>query len=155
MRTLLTIAAASTLAACAATGGGLGEEQRLSAYQASAGPPVSSFSIRGPLDGWTDLGERHLAVWTSGNEAFLLQLATPCPDLSQAFAIAVTQSGQRVSTGFDGVIVRGPITTVTPAPCMIASIRPVDITALKAREEEFKTVDMVTREALSLESGDD
>jgi hypothetical protein len=38
---------------------------------------------------------------------------------------------------------------------MIANIRPVDIEALEAREEEYKTVDMVTREALSLESGGD
>jgi hypothetical protein len=37
---------------------------------------------------------------------------------------------------------------------MIARIRPVDTEALEAREEEFKNVDMVTREALSLERGD-
>jgi hypothetical protein len=155
MRTLLSIAIASTVTACAATSGGLSEEQRLSAYEASAGATVSSFSIRGPLNGWTDLGDRHLAVWTTGNEAYLLRLATPCPDLSEAFAIGLTQSGQRVASGFDGVIVRGPVTTVTPGRCMIANIRPVDIEALEAREEEYKTVDMVTREALSLESGGD
>jgi hypothetical protein len=153
MRTLLSIAVASSVAACAATDG-LNQEQRLSAYQASAGEPVNAFSIFGPVDGWTDLGDRNLAVWTSGNEAYLLELATPCPDLSEAFAIGLTQSGQRVASGFDGVIVRGPITTVTPAPCMISRIRPVDIQELEAREDEFKTVDMVTREALSLETGD-
>lgn len=153
MRTLLTIALAATVAACATTGG-LSEEQRLSAYEASAGEPVNAFSVVGRVDGWTDLGPRHLAVWTSNNQAYLLDLATPCPDLSEAFAIALTQSGQRVAAGFDGVIVRGPVTTVRPAPCMIARIRPIDTRALREREEEFKNVDMITREALSLESGD-
>lgn len=152
MRTLLSIAAAATLASCASTGG-LSESQRLSAYEASAGEPVSAFSILGPVDGWTDLGSRNLAVWTSNSEAYLLDLATPCPDLSQALTIGLTQSGQRVSAGFDGVIVRGPVTSVAPAPCMIARIRPIDIEALEARKEEFKNVDMVTREALSLERG--
>lgn len=151
MRKLLISALAATMAACATTDG-LNESQRLSAYEASAGEPVTAFSIFGPVDGWTDLGPRHLAVWTSSNEAYLLDLATPCPDLSEAFAIALTQSGQRVSAGFDGVIVRGPVTTVRPAPCMIARIRPVDTQALKMREEEFKNIDMITREALSLEN---
>jgi len=153
MRTLLIITLATTVAACATTDG-LSEEQRLSAYEASAGEPVNAFSIFGPVDGWTDLGPRSLAVWTSNSEAYLLDLATPCPDLSEAFAIALTQSGQRVSAGFDGVIVRGPVTSVSPAPCMIARIRPVDVDELEMREEEFKNVDMVTREALSLERGD-
>lgn len=152
MRTLLSIGIVSTLTACAATDG-LSEQQRLSAYQASAGAPVSSFNIVGSVNSWTDLGERHLAVWMSQNEAYLLDLATPCPDLSQAFSIALTQSGQRVAAGFDGVIVRGPVTTVRPAPCMIANIRPVDTEELEAREQEYKGVDMVNREALSLESG--
>ena len=90
MRTLLIIALAATVAACATTDG-LSEQQRLSAYEASAGEPVNAFSVVGRVDGWTDLGPRHLAVWTSNNQAYLLDLATPCPDLSEAFAIALTQ----------------------------------------------------------------
>lgn len=152
MRTLLSIATAAALAGCAATDG-LTEDQRLSAYQASAGDPVNEFSIFNPVDGWTDLGDRYLAVWMSNSEAYLLELATPCPDLSEALTIGLTQSGRRVAAGFDGVIVRGP-TSITPAPCMISRIRPIDIEELEAREQEYKSIDMVTREALSLESGD-
>lgn len=149
MKTLLSIALAAALTACAAPNE-LSKSQQLSAYEASAGEAVTSFSVNRPLDGWADLGERHVAIWTSGEEVYLLDLATPCPDLDTAFSIAVTQSGNRVASGFDGVIVRGPATTVQPGRCMISRIRPVDTDELEAREEEYKSVNIVERETLSV-----
>lgn len=149
MKTLSSIALAAALTACVAPNE-LSTQQQLSAYEASAGQAVASFSVNRPVDGWADLGERHVAIWMSGNEAYLLDLATPCPDLDTAFSIALTQSGNRVASGFDGVIVRGPATTVRPDRCMISRIRPVDTDELEAREQEYKGLTMVERETLSV-----
>ena len=80
---------AATLAGCATTGK-LSSDERLQLYRSHAGAPVNSFKYFGSLNGWTELGDSALAVWTRPNEAWLLNLGGPCMDLSYAPAITVT-----------------------------------------------------------------
>jgi hypothetical protein len=144
----MTVLMAVAAAGCASSGARLSDSERLGAYLSSAGEPVTSFRITGSVNGWTSLGDRHLAVWTRSNQAYLLELATVCPDLRNAFSIGIMNSNQRVQARFDSVLVqdRGSI-TVRRAPCTIATIRPVDTDALDAAEDELKQMNMIQRES--------
>lgn len=133
---LVTLLAAALLAGCA-TAGKLTSDERLALYRAHAGAPVKDFQYFGSLNGWTELGDSALAVWTRPNEAWLLDLSGPCMDLSYAPAISVTNMMGRVSARFDKVIVRG--TGPGPHfPCRIESIRPLDVKALRSSEKELR-----------------
>jgi hypothetical protein len=138
------------VAGCAAPDGRpeLGGSALVDTYRASAGEPVTSFRIDNGVNSWANLGPQHLAVFTGSNEAYFLELATRCPDLESAVRISLTGENQRVEAGFDGVIVRSAVTTVTPSLCPIARIRPLDLEALDARQSERTQIDAVRREAV-------
>ncbi|MGE8212202.1 MAG: DUF6491 family protein [Stenotrophomonas sp.] len=136
---------AATLAGCATTGK-LSSDERLQLYRSHAGAPVNSFKYFGSLNGWTELGDNALAVWTRPNEAWLLNLGGPCMDLSYAPAITVTNMMGQVSARFDRVIVHGsgPMAHV---PCRIDSIQPLDVKALRASEKEMREAKIAERAA--------
>ncbi len=136
---------AATLAGCATTGK-LSSDERLQLYRSHAGAPVNSFKYFGSLNGWTELGDSALAVWTRPNEAWLLNLGGPCMDLSYAPAITVTNMMGQVSARFDRVIVHGsgPMAHV---PCRIESIQPLDVKALRASEKEMREAKIAERAA--------
>ncbi|WP_312369866.1 DUF6491 family protein [Stenotrophomonas sp.] len=136
---------AATLAGCATTGK-LSSDERLQLYRSHAGAPVNSFKYFGSLNGWTELGDSALAVWTRPNEAWLLNLGGPCMDLSYAPAITVTNMMGQVSVRFDRVIVHGsgPMAHV---PCRIDSIQPLDVKALRASEKEMREAKIAERAA--------
>ncbi|WP_313643203.1 DUF6491 family protein [Stenotrophomonas sp.] len=136
---------AATLAGCATTGK-LSSDERLQLYRSHAGAPVNSFKYFGSLNGWTELGDSALAVWTRPNEAWLLNLGGPCMDLSYAPAITVTNMMGQVSARFDRVIVHGsgPMAHV---PCRIESIQPLDVKALRASEKEIREAKIAERAA--------
>ncbi len=136
---------ALTLAGCATTGK-LSSDERLQLYRSHAGAPVNSFKYFGSLNGWTELGDSALAVWTRPNEAWLLNLGGPCMDLSYAPAITVTNMMGQVSARFDRVIVHGsgPMAHV---PCRIESIQPLDVKALRASEKEMREAKIAERAA--------
>ncbi|WP_293716679.1 MULTISPECIES: DUF6491 family protein [unclassified Stenotrophomonas] len=136
---------AATLAGCATTGK-LSSDERLQLYRSHAGAPVNSFKYFGSLNGWTELGDSALAVWTRPNEAWLLNLGGPCMDLSYAPAITVTNMMGQVSARFDRVIVHGsgPMAHV---PCRIDSIQPLDVKALRASEKEMREAKIAERAA--------
>ena len=63
--------------ACATTGR-LSSAEKLDLYRAHAGAPQSDMQFFGTLNGWTELGDSALAVWTRPSEAYLLELRGPC-----------------------------------------------------------------------------
>jgi len=142
---LVALIAAAALAGCATTGK-LSSGERLELYKAHAGEPVKDFQYFGSLNGWTELGDSALAVWTRPNQAWLLDLGGPCLDLSYAPAITVTNMMGRVSARFDRVIVHGS-GPGPHIPCRIDSIRPLDVKALRASERELRAAKITERVA--------
>ena len=135
----------AVLGGCATTGK-LTSAERLDLYRAHAGDPVKSFRYFGSLNGWTELGDSALAVWTKPSEAWLLNLSGPCMDLSFAPAISITNMMGQVSARFDRVIVHGggPMAHV---PCRIDSIQPLDVKSLRASEKELREAKISERAA--------
>lgn len=142
---LLAALAVMVLGGCATTGK-LSSDERLALYRAHAGAPVKDFRYFGSLNGWTELGDSALAVWTRPNEAWLLSLSGPCMDLSFSPAITVTNMMGQVSAKFDRVIVHGngPMMHV---PCRIETIQPLDVKSLKASERELREAKIAERAA--------
>jgi hypothetical protein len=138
LRVTVTAIIALALGACAGTPR-MGDADRLELHRAHAGAPVSSFPLRGQLDGWTALGDQALVVWTRPREAWLLELAGPCQDLGYATAISLSSSGSRVHAKFDGVVPLGAMTSqVGRFPCRIHEIRPLDTKALKQAQDGLR-----------------
>lgn len=132
------------LGACASMSG-LTDAQRLEIYQANAGEPVDSFRFFGRLSGWAPVGDSALAVWTRPNEAYLLDLAGPCQDLDFAPAISLTNFAGQVSARFDEVIVRGGGSGIGRIPCRILEIRPLDVKAVDAAQDELREAQVEER----------
>jgi len=145
MKTLIGAAALSLALVACATTGRLSSQQRLELYRAHAGPPQDSLQYFGSLNGWTELGDSALAVWTRPSEAYLLELRGPCQGLDYATAIGLTSQMGRVSARFDKVLVRDP--TPGPAlPCFIGSIRKLDVQALRSTEKELRQAQVQERQ---------
>jgi len=108
------------------------DSAKLALYRSHAGAPVQSFHFFGRLDSWTPLGDSAVAVWTRPREAWLLELDGTCNDLDFTPFIGLTSSAGTVSARFDKVLVRH--TGGINLPCIIQSIRPLDVAALKAAE---------------------
>ena len=150
---LIALTAAAVLGGCATTGK-LSDDERLALYRAHAGASVRDFQYFGSLNGWTELGDKALVVWTRPNEAWLLNLDGPCMDLPYAPAISVTNMMGKVSAKFDRVIVHGGMSTVAPMPCRIDSIRPLDVKALRASEKELRQAKLEARSEEAVPQGD-
>jgi hypothetical protein len=132
---ILFAAGLAGLAACA-TDPSRRDADRLALYNAHAGAQVDKFRYYGRLTRWTSLGDEALAVWTRPNEAYLLDLTGPCPDLEFTQAIGITDNLGMVHARFDKVLVlsRAPVNL----PCHIARIRKLDTKALKVAESETR-----------------
>jgi hypothetical protein len=135
MRALVLATGLAALAGCASGGAGIGEDEKYALYEANAGEEVTSFRFTGSLRSWTPLGDRAVAVWVRGNEAYLLGLSGPCPDLAFANHIGLTSSMGRVTARFDKVIVPNNPMRV---PCHIREIRPLDTQAIKDGERAIR-----------------
>ncbi|MCD9031630.1 DUF6491 family protein [Luteimonas sp. Y-2-2-4F] len=125
---------ALALGACAT--GRIPDEQKLEIHRAHAGEPVPSFQFFGSLNGWTPLGDSAVAVWTRPGEAYLLELTGRCQDLEFAQAISLTSTQSRVHARFDKVMVLG--TGSIQVPCHIATIRPLDVKAVREAERQVR-----------------
>jgi hypothetical protein len=141
---ICSLASIVTLAACASTPK-QSDADKLAMYQASAGEPIKDFNYSGSLNGWQPIGDSALAVWTKPKEAYLLDLGGPCRDLEYAPAISITNMMGRVST-LDRVRVLGGSGGVGRISCRILSIRPLDVSKLKAAEAELRKADVETRQ---------
>lgn len=126
---------ALALSACAT--GRMSDNEKLALYRSHALPPVESFRYLSRIDGWTPLGDSAIAVWTRPNEAYLLEIDGPCPDLDFAHVIGLTSQMGTVHSRFDKVI---PRTTggIQPVPCFIRQIRPLDVKAIKSAEKDIR-----------------
>ncbi len=144
-KVMIALMAAALLGGCA-TAGKLSSNERLALYRAHAGAPVNNFRYFGSFNGWTELGDSALAVWTKPSEAWLLSLSGPCLDLSYAPAISITNMMGQVSARFDRVVVlgSGPVGRV---PCRIETIQPLDVKALRASEKELREAKVAERAA--------
>lgn len=132
------------LAGCATTGR-LGSAEKLDLYRAHAGAAQNDMQFFGSLNGWTELGDSALVVWTRPSEAYLLELNGPCQDLPYATAIGLTSRMNRVSARFDKVLVRDP-TAGPRVPCFIKTIRRLDVKSLRADEKEMRQAQVQERE---------
>ena len=124
------------LAACVSTP--TTPSPQLALYRAHAGAPVPSFRYLGRLDSWESLGDRTIAVWTRPREAWLLELSGPCNGLDFTPVIGLTSQVGQVSAGFDKVLVHDPANF--GVPCLIQTIRPLDVGAIKSDERQRRQV---------------
>jgi len=131
-RSTLPLALAALLVACATTP--RPPSAQLAMYRAHAGASVPSFRYLGRLDSWESLGDRTIAVWTRPHEAWLLELSGPCNGLDYTPVIGLTSQVGQVSAGFDKVLVRDPANF--GIPCLIQTIRPLDVGAIKVDEQQ-------------------
>jgi len=134
----LRIAFAALALAASACATGMSDSDKLALYRAHAQPPVKSFYYYSRIDGWTPLGDTALAIWTRPNEAYLLEIDGPCPDLDFALAIGLTNQFGRVYSRFDKVIPRMSGGVPQPIPCFIREIRPLDVKAIKSAEKDMR-----------------
>ncbi len=138
MKPVQTAFAALVLALAACATGGMSDNEKLALYRAHAMAPVNSFRYLNRIDGWTPLGDTALAIWTRPNEAYLLEINGPCPDLDFAQAIGLTSQMGIVYSRFDKVIPRTGIGGPEPIPCQIRQIRPLDVKAIKSAEKDIR-----------------
>ncbi len=126
MKTFTAIILAALLAsACATSGGGIQRSQGnrlLSKYEPYVGEPVDSFTAF-RQESWQPLSRTQLVLWTSVNDAYLLTIASNCPDLQFARSVGVTSTTSSIST-LDSVLVQGN-------RCQIRQIQPIDIRRMR------------------------
>lgn len=134
MRALLPALAVALLSGCA-TNPAQRDEDNLALYRQHAGAPVDGFSYLGRFDSWTPLGKDALAIWTSPTRAWLLDVSL-CNDLPYAQSIRLSAGAGRVSARFDDVTPMG--TGLSPIPCRIEQIRPIDVPALREARRQAK-----------------
>lgn len=144
--TILAVAAALLLSACAGTGTstGMAASARLELYRANAGEPVSNFRLVRNFR-WTPLDEQAVAVWTGANSGYLLELRARCTGLTFASDITISNSGDRVVARFDSVQLRGGFSTGQQAPCRIWTIRPLDLRQINDAKREMRDAQTVER----------
>jgi hypothetical protein len=138
MKPSLILLAVLALAASACATGRMSDTEKLDLYRSHAQTPVPSFRYLNRIDGWTPLGNSAVAIWTRPNEAYLLEMAGPCPDLDFAQAISLTSQSGIVYARFDKIVPRGGMGGQPPIPCPIHEIRPLDVKGLKAAEKDIR-----------------
>jgi hypothetical protein len=117
--------AVALLSACSGIPQTERETRQATLYHKYAGSAVESFTYLGRYDSWTSIGQNQLVVWTTPNEAYLITVRNPCPELPFAQHIGLTQTAPNtVSQRFDFVVVSGD-------KCWIQSIQPVNYLQMK------------------------
>jgi hypothetical protein len=121
----LWLACALALAACSGIARRAKDQETQERYLAYAGAPTDRFSYFGHFDNWTALNNTELVVWTSINDAYLLDVQQPCTGLQFATRIGLTSTFNTVNRGLDSVVFERQ-------RCPISQIRPVDYKRLMA-----------------------
>lgn len=145
MRLLTAGVLACALAGCA-TNATQRDAELLALYRAHAGAPVPSMQYFGSLNGWTPLGDDAIALWSRPSQAYLVEFNGSCPDIEYAQAIQVSNQSGRVYARFDEVLVFDG-TPMRSMPCRIASLRPLDVKAIRAEERAMREARAVDRQA--------
>lgn len=128
-------------AACSSVPYAQRQADQLAEYTAAAGAPVSSFRFLS-LYSWTPLSDTELVVYTSPNQAWLLDIDGGCPSLPYTQAVGVTSYMHQVTAKVDKVL-----TGHHDMPCMITRIRPVDVRQLKAVQKARREIHEQPRSA--------
>jgi hypothetical protein len=110
---------AATLVACATRPEKVTYAGTLEQYKSFAGEPVDHIIYLGRYTAWKPLGDRQLALWTTIQDAYLLNVLPPCVGLLFANGIQVSFDNRRITRGVDAVSFRDQ-------HCFISEIRPVD-----------------------------
>jgi hypothetical protein len=109
IRTLTRIGAVVGLALAAevgvtgVAGAAARNEAPRTALQAPVGEPVDSFPILTHLHDWQAIDDKHVIVWATPWQPYLLQLKYPSHDLPFVQRIGVTSLGDRVYARFDSL----------------------------------------------------
>ena len=94
-------------------------QKNLTRFEKYAGAPIDQFQYW-TLYKWQLVGPTKVVVWTTINDAYLVTVEDPCPDLEWANTIALTSKQSHfVSTKFDFV-------TFGKGQCQIKQIQPID-----------------------------
>jgi hypothetical protein len=93
-------------------------------YLKYSGPPIDSFTYLGRYDGLQILGSTQVVIWTTVNDAYLLEVQAPCYNLRLANEVSLTSTARTVSSNFDYVL-------VGDERCRIDSIRHIDYGAVQ------------------------
>jgi hypothetical protein len=125
------------LGACASNSGsppGAGtpaQQQALALFTRYAGPPLQSFSWLGRFWSWQPLSRSQLVVWTTANDAYLLEIWPPCDLRWAGLGIGISSTQSTILRGADSVIVRSG---AQPQSCPIDSIRRIDVQRMRAEQ---------------------
>lgn len=93
-------------------------------YLKYSGPPIDSFTYLGHYDGFQILDSTQVVIWTTVNDAYLIEVQDPCYDLRLANEVSLTSTARTVSTNSDYVL-------VGDERCVIETIRHIDYGAVK------------------------
>ena len=121
----LGIALTIALAACSGVARRAKDQETQERYLAYAGAPAERFTYFGHFDNWTALSATELVIWTTFNDAYLLDVQEPCAGLQFASRIGVTSTFGTVNRGLDSVLFERQ-------RCPISQIRPVDYKRMMA-----------------------
>ena len=146
MRKAITLLIAGLLVTACATSSRQSPAERLEWYRANAGEPVRSIHYTGRLWGWTSLGDSALTVWTRRDQGFLLELFTRCPGMTFAQSISLSTRTNRVSAGFDSVVVQRGGTAGGRTSCRIATIRPLNAEVSRESSGDMQEVELIERD---------
>lgn len=122
-------AVAALLASCSGIGAleqqDAAQHARFNTY---AGAPVSQFTWVTPNRStqaiWTD----QLVAWTNVNQAYLITVAQPCPNLMVASHVGISSSAGTVFAHADRVFAQG-------RTCVIQTIQPVNYLQMQRDEQ--------------------
>ena len=130
----MSLLAVLALAGCASSGGVSSVQERLKLYQEHS-TPVQSFRItrlQGPQPGWSAVGDQALTVLDESDQRYLLELTQKCSGLATTRGVGLTNASGVVTAGTDSVQLIGPSKAGAAYYCKIASMRRIDMDAVKA-----------------------
>jgi hypothetical protein len=121
----LCVALTLALIACSGVARRARDQETQERYLSYAGAPTDRFTYFGHFDNWTALSDSELVVWTSINDAYVLDIQLPCAGLQFATRIGLTSTFGTVNRGLDSILFERQ-------RCPISQIRPVDYKRMMA-----------------------
>jgi hypothetical protein len=94
------------------------DQPSLKRYLQYAGPPIQRFSFRDSYTGWQIVSDYNIVMFV-GDDAFLLRVAPPCPQMRLALTM-------RVANATGGVVSRFDRVQLDQNDCLIDEIRQID-----------------------------
>jgi hypothetical protein len=105
------------LSGCSATAH-RAEQPSLARYLQYAGPPIQRFNYRDSYTGWQIVSDSNIVMFV-GDDAFLLRVAPPCPQIRLTLTLRVANATAGVVSRFDRV-------QLDQNNCLIDEIRQID-----------------------------